>query len=215
MKRHNLHNPYLDLPEDARSVFDLDKPAIQRFENAPWDVRLMLADTGFDPLLGALSACKLCDSFLRFAGGIGVDLETGMAVKGGDWRNESPSTIDIAKHVLVRVRETSPGRYWLRTFGLCKFLRPELEICELPHELVQGARSLMLEAAQQAALGAIVREGDMVGSPRCQMLLRASKRNIEGSAPRVVYELVDLTAGRDPVAAGATRGIQALLHIHS
>ncbi|MCA8913573.1 MAG: hypothetical protein KDB82_17945, partial [Planctomycetes bacterium] len=50
MRRHNLHNPYLDLPEDARSVFDFDRQAMQRFENAPWDVRLMLADHGFDPL---------------------------------------------------------------------------------------------------------------------------------------------------------------------
>lgn len=214
MKRHNLHNPYLDLPEDARTVFDVDKKAIQRFENAPWDVRLMLADHGFDPLQGALSACKLCDSFLRFAGGTGVDLETGLAIKGGEWRNESPSTLDMFKHVTVRVRETSPGKYWLRTFGLCKFLRPELEICELPHELVQGARSLLLEAAQEAAMGLILREGDAVGSARCPMTLRLSKKTMEGMAPRVVFELVDLTAGKEAVAAGATKGIQALLHIH-
>lgn len=214
MKRHNLHDPYLDLPEDARTVFDLDRTAVKRFENAPWDVRLMLAEHGYDPLVGALSACKLCDSFLRFAGGIGVDLETGLAVKGGDWRNESPATLDIRKHVAVRARQTSPGKYWLRTLGLCKFLRPELEIAELPHELVEGARSLLLEAAQEAALGAILRDGEIVGSPRCPMLLRASTRGNEGAAPRVVFELVDLTAGREPVATGATRGIQALLHIH-
>ncbi len=214
MKRHNLHNPYLDLPEDARSVFDLDRQAMQRFENAPWDVRLMLADHGFDPLLGALSACKLCDSFLRFAGGIGVDLETGLAVKGGDWRNESPATLDMRKHVTVRALQTSPGKYWLRTFGMCKFLRPELEITELPHELVEGARSLLMEAAAQAASGAILREGELAGSPKCPMLLRPSKRGTEGMAPRVVFELVDLSPGKEPAAAGATKGIQALLHIH-
>jgi tetratricopeptide (TPR) repeat protein len=214
MKRHNLHDPYLDLPEDSRSVFDLDRTAVRRFENAPWDVRLMLVEHGFDPLLAALSACKLCDSFLRFAGGIGVDLETGLAVSGGDWRNESPATLDIRKHVIVRARQTSPGRYWLRTAGLCKFLRPELEVCELPHELVEGARSLLLEAAAEAAQGEILRDGDVVGSARCPLLLRPSRRGTEDAAPRVVYELVDVHAGREPVAAGATKGIQALLHIH-
>ncbi|MBX3475822.1 MAG: hypothetical protein KF754_15740 [Planctomycetes bacterium] len=214
MKRHNLHDPYLDLPEDARHVFDLDRAAVKRFENAPWDVRLMLAEHGFDPLLGALSACKLCDSFLRFAGGIGVDLETGTAVKGGDWRNESPATLDIRKHVIVRALQTSPGRYWLRTAGMCKFLRPELEVRELPHELVEGARSLLLEAAAEAAQGAIVRDGDVVGSARSPMQLRAVSRGTEEGTPRVVLELVDLNAGREPVAAGATKGIQALLHIH-
>lgn len=214
MKRHNLHDPYLDLPEDARTVFDLDRTAVKRFENAPWDVRLMLAEPGFDPLIGALSACKLCDSFLRFAGGIGIDLETGLAVKGGDWRNESPATLDPRKHVVVRALQTSPGKYWLRTHGLCKFLRPELEVTELPHELVEGARSLLMEAASEAAAGAILREGDIVGSARCPMQLRASKRGTEGGTPRVVLEMVDLSAGREPVAAGATKGIQALLHIH-
>lgn len=214
MKRHNLHDPYLDLPEDARGVFDLDRGAVRKFENAPWDVRLMLAEPGYDPLLAALSACKLCDSFLRFAGGIGVDLETGQAVKGGDWRNESPATLEIRKHVVVRALQTSPGLYLLRTGGLCKFLRPELEVRDLPHELVEGARSLLLEAAQEAALGAILREGDVVGSVRCPMQLRAAKRGTEEGTPRVTLELIDLNAGRDPVAAGATRGIQALLHIH-
>lgn len=210
MRRHNLHNPYLDLPDDARSVFDFDRAAMQRFENAPWDVRLMLADHGFDPLLGALAACKLCDSFIRFAGGIGVDLETGLAVQAGDWRNESPQGFDVRKHIVARATETGKGRYHVRTWGLCKFRRAELEIRELPFELVEGARSLLMEAATEAALGAICREGDLVGSTRQPMML-ISGRETEG-ATREVLELVDVNAGREPVQSGAAKGIAALMH---
>lgn len=212
MKRQNLHNPYLDLPEDLRNAFDLDRAAIQRFENAPWDVRLMLADHGFDPLLGALAAAKLCDAFLRFAGGIGIDLETGMAVKGGDWRNESPQSFDIRRHAVVRVQQTAPGRHWLRSFGLCKFLRPELELCELPQPLVEGARSILFEAAQEAALGALFREGDQAGSRQHPLALRNSRRSVEGASTRAALELVD-TVGREGDTPGAVRGIQALMHI--
>ncbi|MCA8914189.1 MAG: tetratricopeptide repeat protein [Planctomycetes bacterium] len=213
MRRHNLHNPYLDLPDDARSVFDFDRTAMQKFENAPWDIRLMLADHGFDPLLGALATCKLCDAFIRFAGGIGVDLETGFAVQAGDWRNEGPQGMDIRKHVIVRATETGKGRYHLRTWGLCKFRRSELEVRELPFELVEGARSLLMEAAEEAAQGAIYHEGDLVGSPRQPMMLISARENPDEGAPRDVLELVDVNAGREPVQSGALRGIQALMHI--
>jgi tetratricopeptide (TPR) repeat protein len=213
MKRHNLHNPYLDLPEDARTVFDFDRASLQRFENAPWDARLMLADHGFDPLRGALAACKLVDAFLRFAGGVGVDLETGMAIRAGEWRNEGPQGFDIRKHVVVRAAETAKGRYWVRTYGLCKFRRPELEIRELPHELVEGARSLLMDAAELAANGALYREGEFVGSPRQPMMLAAGQQATEDGASREVLELVDWLPTREPALHGATRGIQAMLHL--
>jgi tetratricopeptide (TPR) repeat protein len=213
MRRHNLHNPYLDLPEEARSVFDFDRTVMQKFENAPWDVRLMLADHGFDPLLGALAACKLCDAFIRFAGGIGVDLETGLAVQAGDWRNEGPQGMDIRKHVIVRATETGKGRYHVRTWGLCKFRRAELEVRELPFELVEGARSLLMEAAEKAAQGAIYHEGDFLGSSRQPMMLISARETGEEPATREVLELVDVNAGREPVQSGASKGIQALMHI--
>ncbi|MCC7509493.1 MAG: hypothetical protein IT464_08970 [Planctomycetes bacterium] len=211
MKRHNLHNPYLDLPEEARTVFDFDKASLQRFENAPWDVRLMLAEPGFDPLRGALATCKLVDAFLRFAGGVGIDLETGMAIRAGEWRNEGPQGFDIHKHVVVRASETGKGRYWVRTYGLCKFRRAELEVCELPLELVEGARSLLIDAAEQAATGAIYREGDIAGSPRQPMMLVPSRRNMEEAAQREVFELVDVLPGKEPVHSGAAKGIEAML----
>ncbi|MCA8910654.1 MAG: hypothetical protein KDB82_03030, partial [Planctomycetes bacterium] len=170
-------------------------------------------DHGFDPLIGALATCKLCDAFIRFAGGIGIDLETGLAVQGGDWRNEGPQSLDMRKHVVVRAVETGKARYHVRTHGLCKFRRGELEIRELPFELVEGARSLLMEAAEEAAKGAIYHEGDMVGSPRQPMMLIAGRETDEETGTREVYELVDVNAGREPVQSGATRGIQALLHI--
>lgn len=210
MRRHNLHNPYLDLPEDARSAFDFDRQAMQKFENAPWDVRLMLADHGFDPLLGALTACKLCDAFLRFAGGIGIDLETGMAVKGGDWRNEGPQSFDIRKHVRVTAAESAKGRYLVRTWGLCKFRRAELEVRDVPFDYVEGLRSLLMEAGEQAAQGAIYHEGALVGSKRQPMLLRGVPRP-EGVTPREVLHLVDVNAGREATESGAIKGIKALL----
>jgi tetratricopeptide (TPR) repeat protein len=212
MKRHNLHNPYLDLPEDARTVFDFDRSLLQRFENAPWDARLMMADPGFDPLRGALATCKLVDAFLRFAGGVGIDLETGMATRAGEWRNEGPQGFDIRKHVVVRAKDTG-GKYWVRTYGLCKFRRAELEVCELPFDLVEGARTLLMEAAEQAVNGALYREGDLVGSPRHPMMLAASRRSSDESTQREVLELVDATPGREPLASGATKGIQAMLQI--
>jgi tetratricopeptide (TPR) repeat protein len=211
LKRHNLHNPYLDLPESARNAFDFDREAMQRFENAPWDVRLMLADHGFDPLRGALAACKLVDAFLRFGGGIGVDLETGMAVRGGDWRNEGPQDFDIRKHVVIGARELPGGKYWLRTWGLCKFRRPELEVMQVPHELVEPVRQLLLDACEQAAQGALYREGDHVGDFRQPLLLAPSRQVLEDAANREVLELLDATASGEPAATGAEIGIRALL----
>ncbi len=213
MKRHNLHNPYIDLPEDARTVFDFDRSLLQRFENAPWDARLMLADPGFDPLRAALATCKLVDAFLRFAGGVGIDLETGMATRAGEWRNEGPQGFDIRKHVVVRAKEAG-GRYWVRTYGLCKFRRAELEVCELPIELVEGTRDVLMQAAEQAATGALYREGDLVGSPRQPMMLVPSRRASDDSAQREVLELVDTTTSREPAGPGASKGLQAIMQIN-
>ncbi len=201
MKRHNLHNPYLDLPEEARSVFDVDRASMQRFENAPWDVRLMLAEHGFDPLLGVIATCRLCDAFLRFAGGIGIDLETGLAISGGFWRHESAQNFDLAKHVVIRARETR-GKYSVRTHGLCKFRRAELELNDLPHELLEPARAMLSTWAREAALGALYREGDTVGDARAPMHLVPPKVEEEGTN-REVLQLID--AGAE---AGATKGLR-------
>jgi len=134
-------------------------------------------------------------------------------VQAGDWRNESPQSLDIKKHVVVRATEVGKGRYQLRTWGLCKFRRSELEVRELPHELVEGARALLLEAAHEAAQGAIYHEGDLLGTSRQPMMLIPGRESPEDAAPRDVLELVDLNAGREPVQSGATRGIQSLLSI--
>jgi hypothetical protein len=70
-----------------------------------------------------------------------------------------------------------------------------------------------MEAAEQAVNGALYREGDLVGSPRHPMMLAASRRSSDESTQREVLELVDATPGREPVASGATKGIQAMLQI--
>jgi hypothetical protein len=190
-------------------VFDFDKAAMQRFENAPWDLRLMLSDHGFDPMLGALTASKLVDAFLRFAGGIGVDLETGMAVRAGDWRNESHQAFSVKKHVAVRARETSPGRYRVRTYGLCKFKRPELEARGLPLDMVEAAREILFDAAEQAAFGALYEEGDSVGSSHQPLVLVSAPKDAQDPPGREVLMLTDQIGGRE-TSQGALRGLRAL-----
>ncbi|MHC4840520.1 MAG: hypothetical protein ACYTDT_06090 [Planctomycetota bacterium] len=206
LKRHNLHNPYLDLPEDSRSVFDLDRTAMQKFENAPWDVRLMLANHGFDPLRGVLDTCKLCDSFLRFAGGIGVDLETGLAVQGGHWRNEGFSNFDITKQVTIAARTHDNGAD-LTTRGLCKFKRPEIEVRDVSMDLVEGARKVLHDAARQAALGEFYRKGRVVGLKGATMVLRTSLTRDPEERPAL--ELVDFARGS--AGNNANSGLRALI----
>ncbi|MEE9312880.1 MAG: hypothetical protein V3V10_10785 [Planctomycetota bacterium] len=205
LKRHNLHNPYLDLPEDSRTVFDFDRSVMQRFENAPWDVRLMLANHGFDTLRGVLDTCKLCDSFLRFAGGIGVDLETGMAVQGGDWRNEGFANFDISKQVKVAAVYSESGAH-LVTRGLCKFKRPEIEVKEVPLDMVEGTREVLLDAARQAASGEYYRTGRVIGLKAATMVLKKSRIE-EGERQRL--EMVDLIRGN--AGKNANSGLRAMI----
>lgn len=206
MKRRNLHNPYLDLPERDREVFDFDRTLMQRFENAPWDVRLLVADHGFDPMQGVLAACKLCDSFLRHAGGIGVDLETGRAITGGQWRNEGPQSFDVTKHVHIEAVESN-GRVRLQTHGLCKFLRPELRLESLALDQVEHARSVLVRACDMAARGRPYRAGDRVGSKRAPMVLNRVK---DPKSRHPVLALLDWAAtGKLSMSSG--RGILGLL----
>ncbi|MCF6229032.1 MAG: hypothetical protein L3J82_10345, partial [Planctomycetes bacterium] len=199
------HNPYLDLPEDSRTVFDFDRSVMQRFENAPWDVRLMLANHGFDPLRGVLDTCKLCDSFLRFAGGIGVDLETGMAVQGGDWRNEGFANFDISKQVKVAAVNSDSGAH-LITRGRCKFKRPEIEVKEVPLEMVEETREILLDAAKQAASGEFYRAGRVIGLKGAAMVLKQNRVG-EGERPRL--EMVDLIRGN--AGQSANSGLRAMI----
>jgi hypothetical protein len=134
-------------------------------------------------------------------------------VQAGEWRNEGPQGMDIRKHVVVRATETGKGRYHVRTWGLCKFKRAELEVRELPFELVEGARSLLMEAAEKAAQGAIYHEGDFLGSSTQPMMLISGREMQDEAVTREVLELVDVNAGREPVQSGAAKGIQALMHI--
>ncbi|MCC6575197.1 MAG: tetratricopeptide repeat protein [Planctomycetes bacterium] len=213
VRRKEKRNPYREMPAEDRKFFRLDDKAMEQFDSAPWDVALYITKHGFDPLMGVLNFCKLCDSFLRHAGGIGVDLETGMTVHGGDWRNEGPQAFEISKHVVIHAEETSPGNFWLHTHGLCKFLRPELEIRELPARLVEGAWAQLMDAAAQAALGAVLREGDVVGNDKQPLVLRRGMRkagvHIKHNL-RPSLEIVDVGNGDAP-EHGAQRGIESLL----
>lgn len=206
LKRQNLHNPYLDLPEEARTAFDFDRSVMQSFENAPWDVRLMLANHGFDSLRGVLDACKLCDSFLRFAGGIGIDLETGLAVQGGDWRNEGFANFDIDKHVKITATAGTAGVHIL-THGLCKFRRPELEVFDVDLDLVEGARAIVLNAAKQAAVGEFYGVGQSTGIENDALVLRRSRNN--ESYKRETFELVDDQASIQQPSAN--KGLRAII----
>ena|GEM_PF-3550313 len=214
VKRAEKRNPYRDLPEQDRQFFRLDDKAMTRFDKAPWDVRLYIAAHGFDPLMGVLNFCKLVDSFVRHGGGIGVDVETGLAVQAGDWRNEGPQSFDVAKHVVVHVEETGPDLFWMHTHGLCKFLRPELEIYGIPGNLVEGAWARLMEAANEAATGALVREGELVGDPHQPLLVRRGRARPEedsGHNLRLRMELTDVSAAQEPLETGAARGIEALI----
>ncbi len=214
VKRAEKRNPYRDLPEQDRQFFRLDDKAMARFDKAPWDVRLYIAEHGHDPLMGVLNFCKLVDSFLRHGGGIGVDVETGLAVHGGDWRNEGPQSFDVAKHVVVHVEETAPEIFWMHTHGLCKFMRPELEIYDIPGKLVEGAWARLMEAATEAATGALVREGELVGDPNQPLFVRHGRKRPEEDAShnlRLRVELVDVSATQEPLESGAARGIEALI----
>ncbi len=214
VKRAEKRNPYRDLPEQDRQFFRLDDKAMARFDKAPWDVRLYIAEHGHDPLMGVLNFCKLVDSFLRHGGGIGVDVETGLAVHGGDWRNEGPQSFDIGKHVVVHVEETAPESFWMHTHGLCKFLRPELELYDIPGKLVEGAWARLMEAATEAATGALVREGELVGDPQQPLFVRHGRKRPEDDAGhnlRLRVELVDVSPTQEPLESGAARGIEALI----
>ncbi|MBP9893266.1 MAG: tetratricopeptide repeat protein [Planctomycetes bacterium] len=214
VKRAEKRNPYRDLPEQDRQFFRLDDKAMARFDKAPWDVRLYIAEHGFDPLMGVLNFCKLVDSFVRHGGGIGVDVETGLAVQAGDWRNEGPQSFDVAKHVIVHVEETAPEVFWMHTHGLCKFLRPELEIYGIPGKLVEGAWARLMEAANEAATGALVREGELVGDSLQPLLVRRGRARPEEDSshnlrPRV--ELADVSPLQEPLETGAAKGMEALI----
>lgn len=214
VKRAEKGNPYRNLPEQDRQFFRLDDKAMSRFDKAPWDVRLYIAEHGFDPLMGVLNFTKLVDSFLRHGGGIGVDVETGLAVHGGDWRNEGPQSFDVAKHVVVHVEETGTDLFWMHTHGLCKFLRPELEAYDIPGRLVEGVWARLMEAANEAAVGALVREGDLVGDGHQPLYIRHGRKRPDDDSShnlRKRVELVDVSPNQEPVESGAVKGMEALI----
>ena len=213
VRRADRQNPFRDLPEADGAFFSLDKAALEKIDRAPFDVRLYVAEHGYDPLMGQLNFCKLVDSFVRHGQGIGVDMETGRAIAGGDWRNEGPQSFEVSKHVQIHAQEQEPGRFWLHTHGLCKFLRPEIEVYDIPLALLDLARRELLLAADEAARGAIVREGDLVGTLSQPLLVRRGRKRPEDDGQhnlRLRVELVDVDANQEPLAGGAARGLQAL-----
>lgn len=212
-RRLERRNPYDDLPETWHKFLRLDENAVRRLRDADWEVALSLCSHGFDTLQGVLAQCKLVDSFLRHAGGTGIDLETGLPVHGGDWRNEGPQAFDISRHIVIRIEEAGSGAVHLRTCGLCKFLRPELVLRNLAEDMVEGAWNLLMNAAEEAARGAPVDPGRLVGEARRPLQVRRLKAQEEGPVylRRPAVELVDPAQGVEASTSTSAQGVEALL----
>ena len=193
--------PYVGLTEDLA----------RRITDAQHDVSFVLAKPG-DPVADTvLEATKQASTLAEQADGCVQDLFAMRFFGPNTWRVDEPlAEIDVREHVTLHTvpLENGGDRFWVHTHRLVKFGRPELEVYDVPGDMVNGVAIALNDMGQYVLSGALVSPGETLGDRAVPLHARLGEREPAHWEDVPVLELVDDEGGR-PAASGAERGLRA------
>jgi hypothetical protein len=130
--------------------------------------------------------------------------------------------VDYATRVAARVRDLTggavdlepfaievsaePDGLWLRTRGLVRFGRPEIEVYGVAPDDGSAAEAALGRVAAFVAGGGTIEPGRMLGVGASRLVAREGERNRERWGDTVVLELVDVDPSGEPQESGRSLG---------
>jgi hypothetical protein len=100
---------------------------------------------------------------------------------------------------------------WLRTHGIIKFGRPELEIYRVTPETSARAIDTLENFTEYVIRERPIAPGHTVGNPSRPLMARPGRRHDDYWEGTPVLELVDVDRKGSPFPAGANNGLAAMI----
>jgi hypothetical protein len=186
----------LDAPMTPGSHYWVTSPAGDLFhvEARDGDLRILLDALASLPAIALEYAVALAGRLQELVGGRIRDETTG--------RELVPTA---PEHVVVESVENSDG-LWIRTRGLAKFGRPELEVYGVARDDRTAAVAAMERVAVHLAAGGTIEPGRTLGVGAARLVAREGERNRGSWGDTVVLELVDVDVSGDSLETGRVLG---------
>jgi hypothetical protein len=184
---------------------------VRRLEEIRFEVLVEMLDPGPALPAAVLFGTGLADRIASLADGVVHDPEAIRVYGPGGWRVEPPGEEPAPRdHVTLHVvPDEPPGTAWIHTHGLRKFGRPELEVYDVPDELIASAGWSFVDVVSYLIGGALLVPGHTLGDPQAPIAIRIGGRDREHWEDVPVLELVDLDEVGEPQTRGAASGLAA------
>ena len=186
----------LDVPIAPGSRYWVTSPAGDLFhvEARERDVRVRLDTLASLPAIALEYAVAVAARLRELVGGRIRDETTG--------RDLVPSA---PEHIVVESTEDRDG-LWIRTRGLAKSARPELEVYGVARDDRTAAVAATERVAVHLAAGGTIEPGGMLGVGAARPVACEGERNRGSWGDTVVLELVDVDATGDSLETGRVLG---------
>ena len=190
---------------------EVDEGAAELFERARTGVLINMLDPGNDVVGAARYAYRLADRFAALGNGCTNDFFGRRFFAPGGWEMpDADPSFDPTEHVSLYADQLHDG-LWLRTHGLIKLGRPELEIFRITSEMASRALQTIASFVDYAVRERPIAPGHTIGNPNRPLLARPGSRQIDYWEGTPVLELVDVDRKGSPFPSGANNGLAAMI----
>lgn len=189
---------------------EVNEEAAERFRRARSAVFIYMYDPGPSVVSAARYGYRLADRIAELGDGCTNDFFARRFFTPAAW--ESPDHqpgFDPVEHVSMYADQLHDG-LWVRTHGLIKFGRPEIEIYRVTSEMASRAIQTIGNFVQYVVDERPIAPGHTVGNPNRPLLARPGTQQHEYWEGTPVLELVDVDRNGSPFPAGANKGLAAM-----
>lgn len=190
---------------------EVDETGAERVERARAAVFVHVLDPGDDVVAAARYAYRLGDRIAALADGCVNDFFARRFFAPGGW--EVPGAdpqFDALEHVSLYAEPLHDG-LWLRTHGLVKFGRPEMEIYRVKREMSSRAIETIGTFVDHVVRDRPIAPGHTLGNPSRPLLAQPGRRHPDYWEGMPVLELVDVDRKGEPFPSGANHGLAAMI----
>ena len=189
------------IPHNSREVNDSDRKILR---DSAMIVRLKLSLANFSGTSHLSFMVRLVEAVRFLTGGVVQDAVSHTLWGTEAWMRmvDNPATFPIESNVQFETVDEGRGRLWLHTHGMQKFGLPDMEMEEVPAQLAQSGRAMMVLAAQ-----AMLSMPDRVKNLQPPLVipgtpfllgLQKSPSDEEGHFPAGSVKLIPYSAKHDP-----------------